>query len=314
MSDDTPFYPGFHNLWSKEWVADAWIPPETPSLGEVTEGPPPYDRGTFPVPAPPPVVLGGSDCIRSGESNPPPYPQRPLVLGVDAACWTRAGVPVPNAPPSLPWIWQRPEELAGFASHESVRRWINVGTLGRDAVNSAIGQLPTCLVTGPGGLRCLEFRHAQALFYQPGALVTGDSTVYLVGQVRNDGASAVRVGPWLPDTTSVSNRILGTGFHFAITQDSDNALTITPGGAVGDVTTWWLWRSPARIRLASTAGGDSSLVPATLPTITISAIAASLASPSVSRLCNVSELLVWDRLLSPAEHEAVMAYLLARYG
>lgn len=314
VSPDTPFFPGWTNLWSKEWVADAWIPPETPTLGETTEGTPPYDNGILGVALPPPLVLGSQDCLRFGESVPPPYPQRPLVEGIDAECWIRAGQPVPNGIPVLPWIWQRPEELPVVATGTVVKRWKNIGTLGRDARNDPGSAFPTMIATGLGGLRSLEFRHAAALFYDPAAQVVGACTAYLVGQVRNDGVSALTVGPTVGLEDDVANRLFATALGTVLYQDSDNAVAVAVGGGLGTGIAWWLWRSNALIRLGSTIGAVSNLVPTTLPTIGVAYLSATLGSPSTSRLCNVSELLVWDRQLSLAEHDQVITYLRAKYA
>jgi len=60
----TPFYTGWTNLWSRDWVSDELDP--WPELGEY-DGPRAYDKGIPLSPAPFPVVLGKADCIENGE-------------------------------------------------------------------------------------------------------------------------------------------------------------------------------------------------------------------------------------------------------
>ena len=74
----TPFYPGVHNLSSRDWTSDERDPP--PLLGEY-EGERSWYRGEPPARRPLPILVGDPTCISHGES-----PGTPATLNVSAEC------------------------------------------------------------------------------------------------------------------------------------------------------------------------------------------------------------------------------------
>ena len=74
----TPFYPGLHNLGSRDWTSDEREP--QPALGEWSGGREWY-RGDAPARRPLPVLVGTSDCIENGEK-----PGLPIIPDASAFC------------------------------------------------------------------------------------------------------------------------------------------------------------------------------------------------------------------------------------
>lgn len=109
--DVTPYVEGPHNFLSADWTFDRGEPYEAPALGEDRTLRRGYSPGALGVPSPPSVILGTSDCLESGEAFYP-SPERQLVAGVSAACWTQGGQVVPEQIPVLDWNAARFDPLA----------------------------------------------------------------------------------------------------------------------------------------------------------------------------------------------------------
>jgi microcystin-dependent protein len=95
--DNTPHYPGFHNVWSNNWTMDTWYPVELPELGDITPRRRSYSPGTLRIPYPPAITVGRPACIAEGETYPPAVGSW-LIEGYDAQCWIQAGIPTPVDP------------------------------------------------------------------------------------------------------------------------------------------------------------------------------------------------------------------------
>lgn len=65
--DDTPAYPGWHNLWSRDWISDQM---DGGQLGEDKDAVRRYHSGASLGWVPVPRVIGDQECIRSGERWP----------------------------------------------------------------------------------------------------------------------------------------------------------------------------------------------------------------------------------------------------
>lgn len=76
--EDTPFYPGIHQLGSRDWTSDEREPP--PVLGE-WEGARQWYRGDAPARRPLPLLVGSADCIEHGEN-----PALVAITNVSAEC------------------------------------------------------------------------------------------------------------------------------------------------------------------------------------------------------------------------------------
>lgn len=75
---ETPFYPGLHQLGSRDWTSDERVP--EPLLGEYW-GDRKWYRGDAPARRPLPVLVGSPDCIKNGDE-----PGLPIVLDRSAFC------------------------------------------------------------------------------------------------------------------------------------------------------------------------------------------------------------------------------------
>lgn len=94
---NTPTYPGFHNLWSKDWVSDE-LDPE-PELGEDLYATRQYANGRWRATYPPARLVGDANAVSSGS---PVYPSPvPITLegGWDSRCYL---APAPIPPAELP--------------------------------------------------------------------------------------------------------------------------------------------------------------------------------------------------------------------
>lgn len=91
--DDTPFYPGAHLFFSRDWVSDEigedW-------LGEVKGASRRYSKGSLGLPHPPPILVGERRCIAEGDTFPPDQGGSLLARGINSRCWTDAGLPFPG--------------------------------------------------------------------------------------------------------------------------------------------------------------------------------------------------------------------------
>jgi len=125
--EGTPHFPGWHNLWSSNWVADAETPPEPPDLGEVSTGFRPWDNGAYRYAYPPAVVLGPGDCLSAGETFPAVPTIRQTLDGFPAACWTAAGQMPPDP---LPVNWFEPNGLDAYGDTDPITSWAGLSGLG----------------------------------------------------------------------------------------------------------------------------------------------------------------------------------------
>lgn len=88
----TPVYPGWHQLWSRDWVSDEL---DGATLGEDPTAKRVYRLGSPIGPIAPPAVLGAADCIANGERWPLVVVPT-LVGGFPQDCF--AGVPLQSSP------------------------------------------------------------------------------------------------------------------------------------------------------------------------------------------------------------------------
>lgn len=65
--DDTPFYPGWHNYWSRDWISDEL---EGAELGEDPAAVRSYANGAPLGWVPAPALIGSGDCVQNGERWP----------------------------------------------------------------------------------------------------------------------------------------------------------------------------------------------------------------------------------------------------
>lgn len=98
VPDDTPFYPGFHNTWARQYVTDFLSP--QPALGECADTQ--HVKQSFAMPGvlPAAIHLGSMDCIAQGERYPLPLIDRDFDKGWDSRCY----VPTPSPPPDPPQL------------------------------------------------------------------------------------------------------------------------------------------------------------------------------------------------------------------
>jgi len=96
---NTPFFPGLHQLGSRNWTTDERDP--WPDLGEA-QGRQRWVTGKFPVARPDPILLGSADCIAGGDAYPP-GDSRTFVAGVDTRCWT-SGAPASSEADLIPTV------------------------------------------------------------------------------------------------------------------------------------------------------------------------------------------------------------------
>lgn len=89
-SPGAPFYPGLHNLWSRQWVTEEY---DDPALGETLERHS-YRKGDLPCPAPPAVVVGDQARLANGDTLPLPVIDRTLPAGIDSRCYPIGQVPI----------------------------------------------------------------------------------------------------------------------------------------------------------------------------------------------------------------------------
>jgi Lipase (class 3) len=99
--DDTPVYPGAHNLWSRDWISDELDGFE---LGEVPDAKRSYSLGASLGIAPAPRLIGSADCIEHGETWPLAVVPV-LVGGFDARCPELTGTPRVELDPTDPSNW-----------------------------------------------------------------------------------------------------------------------------------------------------------------------------------------------------------------
>jgi len=118
-SEDTPHYPGWHNLGSADWTYAYDEAYQTPPLGEDREKRSGYSKGDLGIPSPDPKLRGSPDCIERGEVYPQAVPpeERQLVNGIPVECWD--GV----APDPVPVLWLKPESLDQLEEGGQIERW-----------------------------------------------------------------------------------------------------------------------------------------------------------------------------------------------
>lgn len=82
--DATPFYPGFHNLASRDWNDKNW--PHDVRLGEVVDAKHAYYRGDAPTVPPLNRSVGNAECIQLGDRVSEGVPSVDLIDGFAPAC------------------------------------------------------------------------------------------------------------------------------------------------------------------------------------------------------------------------------------
>ena len=91
VPQDTPFFPGWHNLGSRRWHDKNWE--KLQGLGEVLEAKQRYDYGTPPRVIPQPKLLGNAECIAAGESIAHAAKRGSLYDGFPIACFDPSQFP-----------------------------------------------------------------------------------------------------------------------------------------------------------------------------------------------------------------------------
>lgn len=99
--DDTPAYPGWHNLWSRDWVSDEM---EGAQLGEDPDAKRSYSLGEAQGVVPAPRLIGSADCIANGDTWPLAVVPS-LVGGFDARCPELTAAPRIELDPTDPSNW-----------------------------------------------------------------------------------------------------------------------------------------------------------------------------------------------------------------
>ena len=92
--DDTPFYPGWHWLGSKDWDDSNWE--HVANLGEDRNAQRQYEKGIPPATLPRVKFTGTTDCIESGALLASALPASQLDDGFPVGCYTPAVPTDPN--------------------------------------------------------------------------------------------------------------------------------------------------------------------------------------------------------------------------
>jgi hypothetical protein len=110
VPNGTPFYPGPHNLWSRNWITDD--NPDQQPLGENRTGRHSYYNGETPSPYPRAQVVGSRSCIESGEGESTiTLTAADFFQGYLRACYLPPAFP-PSPPVFEPDIQSREDQLA----------------------------------------------------------------------------------------------------------------------------------------------------------------------------------------------------------
>ena len=240
--------------------------------------------------------------------------------------WFRSGVPAtvvdpyPNGicglPPG-PALWLRPEELlaledySGEQQGEELDKWPHAPTTTRDGLADPTMSEPIFWHDGPTGWPGAVLHDAypgasnrRHLLLSAALALPGDYTVYLVGRFGYEAGSGqfdLLGGGVSP--LAVSRVVSSSGFALENVSPtlSLGSLHFWRGKRSGETNT--VWRDGADRAIASDSVIDHG----------IDRIrgAASIANTANSQL--VLEVIAWPRALLPAEDDAVIAYLQAKY-
>jgi hypothetical protein len=315
VPETTPCYPGWHNLWSAEWVQDEEFPFTPPVLGAATELPRTYTRGVLGVPVPPANPLGSRRCIEGGETFPPQVANRRFVMGVDERCWTNAGMNPPLAPPTMPDLWLRPEELAALADGAAVSEWPTAFKAGRSPGQSLSGFQPHKLAFGLNGLGSVRFQSNEALRWDPKIDLGSAYSLYVVSTLGRSTGGAGIFGPFLSDPDTVRG-VFQRRFDRADWQDDQTSVVDATAIAAASSHAYSVRRRSDEVVLGLDDGvGFVALVnPAGVSGL--DGLAVALSNPGLpnQRRCWISEVLVWFRLVDGPEHSQVIQYLKTRYA
>jgi len=169
----TPFYPGLHNLGSRDWTSDEREP--QPPLGEYS-GARQWYRGDPPTRRPVPILVGSRDCIENGDE-----PGLPVVPDKSAFCGE-------ILPPAC------------YAPEDSIEALTNpadcvFGKLSADILTAAYTDLPAAeaLVTALLGPAAVVSSFSQPDAFTPAGViaVVGDTAVlWLTGTTNHDQLAA----------------------------------------------------------------------------------------------------------------------------
>lgn len=242
-TDDTPFYPGFHHVYSADWTYDREAQLGPPDLGEDRERRIGYSRGSFGTDLPPPHPLGSRECLEVGEGVPDPAEERTLIMGVDSRCWSAVGEPVPEVGRVL---WLTPDRLSSIPVGGLVRRWADRSSLDNPAVltdgvltplRSVSAGLPSLATDS---LHYLDASYPVTL----GQLAAG----FVVATIPEDGSGG-------PDLVELLGLVGGGPATLTVTadqvvyRDSVNTVTADAVGNYGMLHLWSFRRFRDRVQL-----------------------------------------------------------------
>lgn len=145
VPDDTPHYPGPHNLWSPTWTRNNDWPELPPPLGPDHEKATPWTAGMFGTTLPPAASIGSPGCIGGGEVYPPQTEGRVLIGGVDSRCWTGRGMPVP---PQTPVMLLEGPRIKTEPGSDLAHTWLDASPLNVDCIQSTIEMQPDKVLEG----------------------------------------------------------------------------------------------------------------------------------------------------------------------
>jgi hypothetical protein len=133
--EETPFYPGWHNLWSADWTYDRKVQADPPPLGEVRSGRLGYDKGGISPVLAPAALVGSADCVRHGDVFPIPLSVvRSTVGGFDSRCWSQLGLDVPGI-----WTATGGVAIGGVSAWATFTSWTATGGVAIGGVSAWAG-------------------------------------------------------------------------------------------------------------------------------------------------------------------------------
>lgn len=321
MPESTPFYPGWHNFYSRIWTTEDGQTYD--GLGELPVVPTRYNNGVLGIPLPPAALLGDEGCVSGGERFPQAPVARTLPMGIDSRCYSERGLPVPVAPMGGMIVWHRPESLPAGPDGTPVAKWADDTGNGNVPTQGIPARMPTLENAGLGGLKAVVFHASGAI---------AKSLIYGV------------------DSTGIENAVqLGTEYSLYIAGTTDDLFGTVAAPSIGvDVF-------PARSPLAAGQGVMSSgtdldtvsvgdpvglneghvwtvrrqgellilgLDGATLLTASVNALGVSTLGGLIAyitfvparRRCKFSEVLVYPFFVDESNHQLTVGYLRSKYG
>jgi len=317
FSDPTAkHYQGLHNLGSSNWTTDDRRG-EPITLGEVTTpavSPRSWRSGGMPVGLPDDRFLGSGDCFIDGEVFPPPVVERTLILGVDSRCWEKP----PLAPAPNQWAWHRPEEIAGIRHGGKVTKWLDISGNSRHLTNTDVvgpikdnfGERGRVFFTSPSHILRWQILGNGPPKY-PGFV---QYAVYFHGHSFSTAGPKAYGPRFLNPNPTRGGVSLGPGVLNI--SDSINSFTVLATSPVDSemvfafrrkISTWEATFTGSAVMTGAIPNPAGVFVP--------QAIGAGIKTgqPPLNRTCYIDEVIVYDRLMSDDDHEACLAYMVARY-